>query len=239
MVENFTILASARGYEFVRDSIRLTALVTPEMQAALKAEFSFNSVRPAAPPEVFGAEIETSPPGLVCSYGRLATESEVVVPIRGLSFDAVRVVVDVAAPTSAIDDVYAKVREVVGRFSVYGGIAPIGEPERTREYSEVTARLSHSLADFLPDPVLEVLRDGFREVGGRATGMIPSFSFALAEPDQDFPGMEEPMPVLSHRTGFAPSENQVYSAAYLDTDAHRAYLEKLDQAVGDCISSAD
>ncbi len=140
-----TILSSRRAYEYPIDDIRLSIICTSVVQNELTKVFGFQSAVVAPPPDIFGEVRPTTPPGLILQVGDL--KGAEVVPIRAVMFDSRRVIIDVAAPSSAIDKVKRKVDAVLDRFKAQKDQPILTKPIATWDQSDIVvkAKLPNSL----------------------------------------------------------------------------------------------
>src|SRR5215467_7175347 len=97
-----TILTARRSYEFTADAIRLSALSTMQVQAHVRASFSFQSSAVGTPMPTFGPIVGTTPPGVVFDWGTFTSEDGSLTPIRFIHFEPTRVVIDLSAHSSYI-----------------------------------------------------------------------------------------------------------------------------------------
>lgn len=240
MIENMKVISSRRAYEFPTDALRLTMLTTKPVQELIKDVFRFQSAQVAAPLPLFGDVPATIPPGLVFNYGLWATEGHSAVPIRLIHFEQTRIIIDVAGPSSAISPIYDRLisvmTEIGGVLGVTSDYPIIGQHTRMRDYSEIAVKCSWKL-DSLIAPEL-------RALVGHAAGFEPgnvlqSLSVSLfARPEAtDLPSLggigvtDSRVLQFAPRLGTNPEDNNHFSGALLDSDAHIAYLRQLDEYV--------
>lgn len=232
MVTDFTVLSTRRVYEYPQDSIRLTALTTIEAQRALRDAFAFQDVGSGTVAGAFETALVTQPSGLTCSFGRMLTDEDEIIPVRYLTLNARRLMIDVAAASDAIDMIYHRAVEILGGISVPGGIKTIGQPVATRDYSEVTARVSFSADELLAGPFL----DWLRHTGGgldlsAVSAIVPTIQWQLADPNEEYQGLATPFAVAAVRAGTRVGDRVLFSAAYLDSSAHLSHLQSLETSL--------
>src|SRR5579884_729070 len=105
MLEQVKLLASRRAYEFSPDALRLTTLSIELVQQQLRQLFSFQSSTVGSPIPTFGVVPASYPPGAVFNLGVWIYHEEQIVPIRFMHFEQNRIVIDVAGPSTAIDEI--------------------------------------------------------------------------------------------------------------------------------------
>jgi len=145
-----------------------------------------------------------------------------VIPIRGLYVDALRLVVDVAAPSEVIDDVYAAIEGALSEFQAPDGAPLLGTPVGFADQSELsfaadlpaTALHSSWLAELyeaqLPGRPLRV---------GLQVRPLDADTSAAPIPGTTY--------TLDLRTGSRPDQHLWFSSAPLDSAGHVAYVEQL------------
>lgn len=232
MAEDYTILSARRAYEFPQDSVRLTAVTTTRVQDLIQDEFSFQQVKLGPPAPIFSPVKETNPPGLVGIFGQAILQRGEFVPIRYISIDATRIVVDIAGPSAAIDEVYRRLLDLLGGVHLAGEIPIVGEPERTRDHSELSARLSGPSYAMLARSLRDVFPQSFRDADvPKGATLLPTIQIQMMLPNQEYVGLLPPNTALLVRAGTRPDDHVFVSGAYLDTESHRDYLERIDAAL--------
>ncbi len=139
MPEQVKVLASRRAYEFSPDSLRLTMLSVQVVQQQIQQLFGFQSVAIGSPIPTFGEVPATYPPGVVFNLGVWIHQEEHIVPIRFLHFEQNRIVIDIAGPTAAIDEIAERLFHFLSGLRSPDGSPVVGGPERILNYSEITA----------------------------------------------------------------------------------------------------
>lgn len=237
MLNDLRVLSARRAYEFPADALRLTTLTTKPVQEAVQQTFHFQLAQVATPIATFGDVPGTIPPGLVFNYGLWTREGEVSVPIRLLHIEQKRIVIDVAGPSAAIAGIYEQLRyvvlEIARALNIAGDAPVLGEPERTKDYSEITAQCSWRLDS--------IFAPGVGALFAQAAGIADNDSNAWLAPTvyarpqaigQESPGTitipDSRVMQFSSRMGTRPEEQVHFSGAALDTEAHIAYLRELD-----------
>jgi hypothetical protein len=241
MAEVIAILSSSRAYEFPPDRIRLTVMALPSVGTAVQEAFQFQVAGMAVPPSTFGPVSPTFPPGAIFQLGVLAGEEGPQRHIREVHVEPRRVVISVAGPSSEIDRVWTRLRQVLDRFAAAEGAPILGDPERVREFSELTVRL-----DVPPQAlVAPALVSAAEESAGKRDGqeekrvLVPALHSILWPEDAEYPGDYPggsigPRNVwtLSLRAGsVVGAGREFYSAAPLASDRHLAYLAKVERAL--------
>jgi len=240
MAEVIAILSSSRAYEFPPDRIRLTVMALPSVGTAVQEAFQFQVAGMAVPPSTFGPVSPTFPPGAIFQLGVLAGEDGPQRHIREVYVEPRRVVISVAGPSSEIDRVWTRLRQVLDRFSAGEGAPILGDPERVRDFSELTVRL-----DVLPQAlVAPALVSAAEEAAGERDGqakwvLVPALHSILWPEDAEYPGDYPGNSIgprnvwtLSLRAGsLVGAGREFYSAAPLDSDTHLAYLAKVERAL--------
>lgn len=240
MAELVTILSSSRAYEFPPDRIRLTVIALPSVGTAVQEAFQFQVAGMAVPPNTFGPVSPTIPPGAVFQLGVLAGEGGPQRHIREVYVEPRRVVISVAGPSPDIDRVWIRLRQVLDRFGAVEGAPIVGDPERVRDFSDLTVRL-----DVPPQAlVAPALVSAAEEAAGRRDDqekrvLVPALHALLWPEEAEYPGDYPANSIgprnvwtLSLRAGsVVGASREFYSAAPLDSDAHLAYLAKIEMAL--------
>lgn len=230
------LISSRRAYEFRMDDLRLTILSLSAVQESVKTLFGFGGVEIGSPTPTFGPVQPTLPPGLVFHTGAWISPEKQLVPIRMMNFEPRRIVIDVAGPSWAIDPIYALLRANLQPLVAPDGSPAVGQPERIRDFSEISI-------SFPLDP-LDLLAPAAKEVFSRATlagddtpdaVVVPVITLQVQRAKDEFPGIAlwgNTSLQLALRAGTQLAEHTYYSAAPLASDAHQAYLAALQEAMG-------
>jgi len=231
------IITARRAYEFRQDQIRLSAISVPAMQDYIRQHFNFQLVALGTPQPTFGDVPVTLPPGIVFNFGTVpAGKDGVAEPtmIRFLHFEARRIVIDVAAPSSAIDTIFAHLTSMLSSARTPDGTPIIGTPDHIRDYSEITRHTPYKAEVLIPPELREVVSHtlGMDADSGRSI-LAPSMRIVSVAPDREYAGSGVMPPDLSSfvyelRSGTRPDEQVYFSAAPLATDAHLQYIEHLE-----------
>lgn len=240
MVANAKLLSARRAYEFAPDDIRLTLLSTRDVVDFLREQFGFQQAIVGTPMDTFGPVPPTIPPGLVFNYGTSAVEDVGPAPIRLLHVEPRRIVIDVAGPSSVLDPTFAVLRAMLSELRSPDGAPAIGDPVRTRDYSELTVEFQFPTMSLL----LPSIRAEFESIaaarmtsngpGPSRTGTAISIVAQQVPDDQEFPGNARGTHhalSLEPRAGTMLSDRIYFSSAPLDTDAHLAFLGRIEAAV--------
>ncbi|MDQ5830545.1 MAG: hypothetical protein M3324_11965 [Actinomycetota bacterium] len=231
-MEQIKILTARRAYEFRPDDLRLSVLSVAQVYQQIQQFFGFGVAVVATPQQMFGPVPNTIPPGLVFDYGATQTPEELPTPIRFLHFEPRRIVVDVAGPSSAIDWTFEQLQRVLAEIRAPDGSPSIGEPERMRDYSEISAHYDFDFGVMVGGPLLELARRTTNEEGHSAIPL--SIRFRAVDPAEEVHPAEVGQPSLSQgqmfeiRAGTRPKDRTFFSAAELTTDQHLAWLESLE-----------
>lgn len=233
MLEQVKILSSRRAYEFGADAIRLTTLSTELVQQQIKQIFGFQSSAIGSPMPTFGAVPATYPPGIVLNLGVWIYREAHIVPIRFLHFEQNRIVIDVAGPTGAIDDIADRLFHLLSSVQAADGSPIIGHPARILDYSEITARYSSSLDSIFSKSLRRLLNKTLSKGGAdKFMTMIPVVAMQTFPSDEVLPAVpsiNEPHAFsFTLRSGTRPSEHIYFSGAPLDSEAHLSYLNELE-----------
>jgi hypothetical protein len=233
VIEQTKILTARRAYEFRPDDLRLSVLSVAQVHQQIQQFFSFQVGAVGTPQPTFGPIPNTLPPGVVLDFGTTQTPENVPTPMRFLHFEPRRIVIDVAGPSSAIDWTYEQIRRILAEVQSPDGSAVIGEPVRTRDYSEIIAHFDFDFEDLISGPLLELAKETFDEDG---RSVLPlSLKFRAVAPDEEADpgkitlGAFSDGNALELRAGTRPQDRTFYSVTEMPTDRHLAWLEALDQ----------
>jgi hypothetical protein len=231
MVQNVKLLASRRSYDFDPDEIRVTALSDTQTVLVLKQIFNFEIGQTGTPMVTFGPIQQTVPPGVVFDFGAVELSPGTTTPIRFIHVEPRRIVIDVAGPSSAIDGVYSKFREVVNSRRLLGGDELIGQASRVQNYSEMTAKLNFPPDSLLANGLADIFQSALPAAAPNSPSSVSANIRVLITPDSEEVGSVPDIPWGYHlelRTGTLPSERQYFSRAPLDSEAHISLLNALD-----------
>lgn len=231
------LFSARRSYEYEVDSLRLTTLVASQISQAITARFQFQSSVVGTPLETFGTVPNTLPPGVAFDIGIATGADGTPIPIRFLHFEQKRIVIDVAANSTAIGVVYDQLLEVVANAAAPAPSPIRADPIAVLEFSEVTGVLPFELSDLLAPEALDVLHAQVSPTleGGTAV-LLPATFVRPQPPGVEFSGMTSP-PLdsvtfqLAPRAGSLPGQRLSYSGAPLDSTAHLRYLQSLGEAI--------
>jgi len=229
-MEDFRVLDARRGYFFRPDHLRLTVLTLNHVRERIRSTFAFQTARVEAPPPTFGPILETQPPGLVFELGELPDRDNRVIPIRFLYVEAQRIVIAIAGPSSAIDEVYTRLVGIARKEQTPDGSPVISDFTLRHDLSQVTARLNFRSSDFLQPDVADSLRASFSRPALRRPELALSITLQPVDKGAEYLGEGEPNQIahLAPRAGFPLSDGMYFSAAPLDTTAHQSYLSDLE-----------
>jgi len=229
MPEEVKVLAARRVYEFRPDDLRLAVLSTPAIRAKIQSEFAFQQAVMGAVVPLFGA-IDISGQGVTFASGSVSEEDGQVTPIRFIQVEPTRIVIDVAAPSTAIDTIYRRLVQAVGNARVPDGSAAIGKPTQHSDYSELSARLAFPISAILAEGLPGVLQD---LVGSKLEIAMTLYIQTLVhgETYPGFPTQESAILRLAPRQGFPLSERVYFSSAPVETNRHVKYLTELESTL--------
>lgn len=229
MSDSLRILSARRAFEFAPDELRLTVLTNASFLQHFQAEFDFGEAAIDRPSQTFGPVPETSPPGLVFAYGSVKLGA-MAVPIRYIHFEAQRIVIDVAGPSESIVPIYRAIRSMLEDAKAPDGHPVLGDPIHTLDYSDLVMRLDLGPTAALMGEIGRLYVEASGESGdGEDLIAVPRWDVHVRPVDAPF----HPVPAhqqfrLALRPGTAPTDCRFVSGAPLDTDAHQAFLERLE-----------
>ncbi len=224
------VISARRAYEFRPDNLRLTSLTVREVVSMIQEEFDFRGVSITTPPPVFGEVAVTIPPGLVFNVGATRLSGGQTAPIRFLHFEPERIVVDVAAPTSAIDEIFGQLRKRLAEVKSPDGSLAIGELERVRDYSEVSAQLDVGFDQLLSTPLAVAAQRMFapeeeaKTVPVTLVLHVGNSSSPVSKPDFG-------QAVIQIRAGTSPDEHIYFSSVDLPSDQNVEWLTTLEARI--------
>lgn len=231
MPEDVSILTARRAYEFSAEHLRLTMLTTEPLLGRVKQLFRFQNMGVGMPIPTFGPVPPTLPPGVVFNLGFWSPTDGLLCPIRFLHFEPTRIVIDVAGPSHQIDGIYTALIEAMKDIRAPDGSMVIGEPRRTMDYSEITARLK-SPVDHVFDPaVREAIASA---IAGEEPGalVVPTVYFQVQRQGgtiQSSVTVPDSLTLhIGRRVGSLPQENIWFTAAPLPSDRHLDFLGQLE-----------
>lgn len=237
MSKDIKLIASRRAYEFPPDALRLTMLSLDPIVGRIQEVFKFQFAQVGTPQATFGPVAQTLPPGLVFSMGTFASEGSGLIPIRLLHFEPRRIVIDVAGPSSSLDEIFAGLKTMLGELTAPDGSPAIGILSNVRNQSEISARYTFELMALLAPNLGPIVKQGLGVEDDSRT-LIPSLAFQVQQPQDEYIGTgpvvqtNGPMMEIALRQGTLPGEHIYYSIAPLDSEAHIAYLSNLEASLG-------
>ncbi len=226
MAEDVKVVTARRAYLYRLDDIRLSTLTTNEVASQLQREFAFKAGTIATPAPFFGLIPDTNPPGLVYDHGSWRLSGQAPLLIRFLHFEPQRVVIDVAGPSSAIDEVFRRLNELLSEVQTADGAPVLGEPVGEMNYSEITAQLGFEYGQLVSKPLLEAAER--LSASGMSGGYPSSISFRVGESSQEI-GPYTPNLAIQMRAGTREEERIFFSALWATTDDNIAWLEDLEE----------
>jgi hypothetical protein len=230
-MEQVKILTSRRAYEFRIDDIRLSMLSTKPVQEQIQHHFHFQNAAMGIPIATFGEVPSTYPPGVVFDMGVWPTAEQQLIPIRFLHFDQRRIVIDVAGPSSAIDEIYRDLQNFLSSLQTSDGYPIIGEPENILDYSEFAVQFSCDISTLLPPSIKQVFSRYVRETSiYRDKIAIPLLCIAPLGAMEKFGGAipgDYRTFTLTLRAGTRLEDAVFFSGAPLSSERHREYIADL------------
>ena len=229
---NAKVLTARIGYEFTLDDLRLSMLCTNAVMQQIADAFQFRVFGVATPQATFGPVPNALPAGAVFQLGTwIMPGDSQPVPIRFLNIELQRIVVDVAGPSSALDGVYQRLREVVAATSAPDGSPIIGEPLRTLRFSELSVTLPFALDSILTPGVRALL---IRYLPNAETSdsvtLTPSLEirgYSDKAPFSGAPAAGDGYTItLSPRASISPDQHVIYSGAPLETEQHIRFINE-------------
>ncbi len=140
-----------------------------------------------------------------------------------------------AGPSSAITAIYEQLRHFLSELQAPDGSPVVGEPERVLDYSAVSAQFPLALDTLLVPPLRRLIAETFTTTNSQKSVLVSSIVLQAHPADQEIVKLAKPEDsnafTLGIRVGTRPEEHIYLSAAPLDSEAHLAYLTKLDAAL--------
>lgn len=237
MPKNIKILTSRKGYEFAPDGLRLSMISTKPIIAHIQQLFQFQVATIGSPIATFGEVPQTFPPGVIFDHGVGISQEKEVVPIRFLHFEPQRIVIDTAGRSSDVDELFKQLMHAFDETRVPDGSPVIAKTERVLDYSEISAQFSFALETLVAPPLWKLLRKTMStSVSEKDSLLVPSLSFSLFSSKQrtgNPPGTHDAHSfTLTVRAGTYPKERIYFSSAPIDSSAHLACLEELENSLG-------
>ena len=233
MLEQVKLLASRRAYEFHPDDLRLSTLSIKPVQEQIQRLFQFQTAVMGSPMPTFGEVPATYPPGFVFNMGLWISEDKQIVPIRLLHFEQRRIVIDAAGPSSAITAIYEHLRRFLSELQTPDGSPIVGEPARVLDHTVISAQFSFALDALLVPPLHQLIVG--TTANSRESVLVPTIVMQVHPIGQEVAKLANPEEsgafTWGLRVGTRPEEHIYLSAAPLDSEAHLAYLTKLDAAL--------
>jgi len=208
-------------------------LTLSDVADSIQTHFGFRAGTITTPPETMGPVPETMPPGLAFHLGSVRPTEGAEVQIRFLHFEPQRIVIDVAGPSSVLDDVYGQLLGIVKDLRAPDGSPVIGEPVQVVNYSEISARLDFRMSDLMDRSVLEIAQRAFSGLKDGDEVFPVTLGVHVGDPSTKVIG--QPLAgyaALQVRAGTRMEERIYFSPANVTTDDNVAWLEALDQRLG-------
>jgi hypothetical protein len=236
MMDQVKILTARRSYEFRPDELRLTVLSVAEIHDRIRKFFSFQAAGVGTPQQTFDSVPLTMPPGVALDFGTTQTPEADPTPMRFMHFEAQRIVIDVAGPSSAIDWTFDELQRILADKKAPDGSPVIGEPQSIRDYSEISGHFDFDFEDMVAGPFLELAQETFKEEGKRVLPLSIKFqpvnTGAEVHPGQIGLTAFSQGNHIEFRAGTRPEDRTYFSTTSLPTDQHIAWLEALNQRLG-------
>lgn len=226
------VLGSRRAREFRPDDLRLSMLSTPSVMGAIQQEFGFQQAQIGTPMATFGDVQNSLPPGVVFDVGSMVAGDGQPLSIRFLHFEFARIVLDIAAPSHYIDEVFDKLAAAVRAFGAPDGRPVIGSHHALADQSDLSAYLGFTPASLLHPALIGLMRSSsWTTMEGDET--MPSVGLRLQPAGSDFqpPQFASDQWMLQPRGGTKASDHHYFSSAPLRSEDHITLLEGLDRAL--------
>lgn len=236
MPQAIKIISSRRAYEFRQDELRLTVLSAGPLIERIQQAFGFQGAQIGTPAPTFGEVPLTLPAGIVFSSGSVIDEQHGIIPIRFLNFEQRRIVIDVAAPSVCLDVVYDALATMVSSLLAPDGNPALGIPYRRRDVSDISLQLDFPIIALLAPNLAPVFEEGIG-LSDASQALLPTLTFQRQEGPGEYAGTAAvnqnngPMLQFALRQGTALDEHVFFSTAPLPSDAHLAYLTRLEQTI--------
>ena len=229
-MKDFRIISSSRAYMFAQDTVRLSAIATPEAHNLIVSRFAFQSMQVAAlPGNRFGELPATVPPGLVGVSGRHVLEDGSLIPIRYIAIEAQRVTVEIASPSAFIDPVFDMLRTACNELQLAAGGKAIGDPIGSADQSDATAKLERPLSALLPTAAARLLASAADSADEGASLSLSLSWRCLLDQGRRTPGLAPAS--LEPRIGTTDEDGVTFSSVFLESEAHHAYLQELERTL--------
>lgn len=229
------IISARRSFEFDVDDIRLTVLSHRDVVEAIQEYFKFEAGEMTTPPEVFGPVSPTMPPGLVFVSGLYQGPLEDRQTIRMLTVEARRIVIDLAAPSDAIDGIFEEFRAILDSIKSAYGAPAIGASTQSLDYSEISFRSEGLLSKLVVPEVGRSIKTALaRQFEGLGLDLVPSVRLRPLLPATEYGGSQAGDPasfIIDLRGGSTLEKGVLYSGAPLPTAEHIQYLEVLENSL--------
>jgi|GEM_PF-699721 len=235
MPRDVIVISARRIFDFKFDDLRLSMLSSETYRTQLQQLFHFTSVDVGTPTPTLLPVVAMDPPGLTFSMGEWVDPTDgTLIVVRHINVEPVRLVIDVAAPSSRIAGIYALLRAWADTIQVPDGGPCIGEPSDLHDLSEITATLDLPLSALLePSAIRALEKVRPDDVDGADLQIVPTFNIRLVARGSEFqPGPSPPSFVLEHRSAVPVEDGRWYSNALLDTERHLDVLAALEAARG-------
>jgi hypothetical protein len=233
-MDHVTIITASEAFNYPPDHVRLSYLITQNVQRRIQQAFQFQQAAITQPPATFGPVELTNPPGLVYEWGEWS-EDGLLIPIRVLHIESRRVVWQIAgAHTHFIDAIMRHLLDTCATSLTAEGKKILEPWAGTQWFSELSFTL-----DIAPDtwhrsfPLLQLIDDAIYTVIPPEKKTLPAVTVFNYRPDDVFPGEYRPWHgskfTLTLRAGTSIADNTYYSAAPLQTDAHIALVQRIEK----------
>jgi hypothetical protein len=237
MATSVNVLSSKRSYEFRQDDIRLSLLSNRGVTEHIRQHFSFQFAEVRTPPDTFGPVPSTFPPGLVFALGISPYPENGASAIRSINVEPMRIVIDVASPSDILDPTFNELQRLVKDIRASDGAPAIGAPVRIEDYSELTAHLAFEPSALLPAHLRDIVTSGLSGEGEDQQvprSSLPFVQIRMQSPELEYLGSGSPSDrflQLDLRSHTLPSARIYYSGATLDSHAHVALLDRIENAL--------
>jgi hypothetical protein len=222
-----SLLSARRSYEFAVDDVKLTLLCLTSVLDAIRSKFQFAGTEIASPPSHFGMVLPSNPPGVVLSFGITPFPEGSGTVVRNILIDSRRVVIDVAGPSEVLDPTFDLLKETVSGLLSAEGASPLGEVQRTMDYSEIVIKDPRILQVLFSPAALEILRQ--TDTSNPADVIIPSARFRIARTGAEYPGtIEDHLNIhFDYRAGSKIEDELIFCGAPMDSGQLVSLVERL------------
>jgi hypothetical protein len=231
-MEDILIMSARRAYEYAQDEIRLTLLSNQAVIQHIQQAFVFQNAGVGQPMEMFGPVSPTIPPGLVFDYGIVPFPEGEATAIRFIHVEPVRIVIDVAGPSNAIDAAFETFMGTIDGIRTSDGAPAVPDkPRQVRDYSDIRFRAQYSPMALMVRGIYDAVSTSLSSSLAGNRDLVPVLEFRLAERGKRYLGSGIPQydtVAIDLRAGTLPEERIFYSGAPLNSDEHLELLSRIE-----------